>query len=65
MMTEFSFSVHPKYAYEIMPNTDKMPTKTFQIAKERARGLNLEMTMPELKTPIAEKTKATVPVTRL
>lgn len=44
---------------------DKIPTKTFQRAKERAFGLYLEITIPELKTPIAEKTIPTVPVTRL
>jgi hypothetical protein len=65
MTTEFSFSVQPKYAYEIIPTTDNAPTKTFHTARYRARGLNWEMTIPELSTPMAEKTIPTVPVTRL
>lgn len=65
LTNDVSLSTQPKNAYEIIPITDKAPTKTFQTAKYRAFGLYLDITIPELSTPIAEKAKATVPVTRL
>lgn len=64
-MTEFSLASQPRYVYPIIPTIDKAPTKTFQMASERAFGLNFDITKPDDKIPNAEKAKATVPVTRL
>lgn len=44
--------------------TERVPTKTFHRARLRAFGLYLDITMPELRMPIAEKTNATVPVVK-
>lgn len=64
-MIEFSFALHPKNIYPIIPMTDNNPTSTFQAAKYLARGLNFDITKPEARIPIAENASATVPVTKL
>ena len=48
-----------------MPITESDPTKTFQMAKLRAFGLNFEMTNPDANIPMAENAIPTAPVTRL
>ena len=45
--------------------TEKTPTMTFQAAIYLALGLYLDMMIPDIKTPTAENTNATVPVTKL
>lgn len=56
-----SLTGHPRNAYDISPSTDMAPTRTFQAARYRARGLYLDMTRPLSRMPKAENTRPTVP----
>jgi hypothetical protein len=49
----------------MIPSTEITPTMTFHAARYRARGLYLEMIRPDRRIPKAEKTKPTVPETKL
>lgn len=60
-----STASQPKKGYAIIPQTDTKTMNKFQKAMYFALGLYFCTTNPETKTPKAENTSPTVPVTRL